>query len=377
MVLLGSTLIALAIANSPLGNNYHDLLHQKAMGLSIEGWINDGLMTIFFLMVGLELEREIYVGELRSIRKSILPVVAAIGGMMVPAAIHLMFNYNTPYQRGAGIPTATDIAFSLALLSFFASRVSYQLKIFLTAVAIADDLGAVVLIAVAYSDDISLFYLGCAIALFAALCVANRLRVNAVSLYVVVGVVLWYCMMRSGVHATIAGVMLSFAIPFRDGGDDSPSYRLQHSLHRPVAFGILPIFALANTGIEFPRDWMGTILSSNSVGIIMGLCLGKPVGIVGACYLMVKIRLAELPSAVTFRSLTGASIAAGIGFTMSIFVSNLAFEDHSLIDSSRVSILISLFLSAAAGTAWFHAFVPPVSLATWEEPAEDEPSVIV
>ncbi len=352
------TLIALLVSNSSFGEQYHATLHLSVFGLSIEQWINDGLMTIFFLLVGLELEREVYVGELRTFRKALLPVVAAIGGMIVPSGIYLVFNIGTEFQRGAGIPTATDIAFALALLSVVAKRVPLELKVFLAAVAIADDLGAVVLIALFYSKSISIFYLLCAALLFGLLCIANRMRVNSILFYLVVGVVLWFLMLRSGIHATITGVLLSFAIPFRDGGEESPSYRLQHWLHYPVALGVLPVFALANTGISIPEGWYVGLFECYSLGIIFGLCVGKPLGILSATYLLVGVRLSELPFGLTLRHVFGASIAAGIGFTMSIFVTNLAFVDHALIDACKIAILASSVLSASVGFFWFIFFVP-------------------
>lgn len=358
IILVVCTLIALTVANSGLGEAYHAMLHYKVGGLHIEEWVNDGLMTLFFLLVGLELEREIYLGELRTFRRALLPVVAAAGGMCVPAAIHLFLNHGTEFQSGAGIPTATDIAFSLGLLSLVASRVPFQLKVFLTAVAIADDLGAVVLIAVAYSNDLSLSYLSAAAIMFLGLCLANRLRVDSIAFYLIAGIFLWAFMLQSGIHATITGVLLSFAIPFRDGGEASPSYRLQHYLHKPVAYIVLPTFALCNTGIKIPTEWLAALTTNNSLGIILGLSLGKPIGISGVSYLLVRSRLAELPNQLTFRHVIGASMAAGIGFTMSIFVTNLAFTNHDDIDSSRIAILVSLVISAAVCISWFCFVVP-------------------
>jgi len=360
VVLAACTLIALIASNSIFGEQYHAILHFDFCGLTIEEWINDGLMTIFFLLVGLELEREVYLGELRTIKKALLPVAAAIGGMIVPSGIFLMFNFGTEFQRGAGIPTATDIAFALALLSVVAKRVPLELKVFLAAVAIADDLGAVILIALFYSKNISFVYLLCAALVFAFLCVANRMRVNSIWFYLAVGVLLWFLMLRSGIHATITGVMLSFAIPFRDGGEESPSYRLQHKLHYPVALGVLPMFALANTGISIADGWFAGLFESCSLGIIFGLCIGKPIGILSATFLLVGTRLSELPTGLTLRHVFGASIAAGIGFTMSIFVTNLAFSDHALIDSCKMAILASSVLSAAVGFIWFTCFIPIV-----------------
>jgi NhaA family Na+:H+ antiporter len=360
-VLVLCTVVAMGIANSPWAHFYHDFLHLPLFGLHIEQWVNDGLMTIFFLLVGLELEREIYLGELSSFRKAMLPVVCAVGGMAVPAGIYLALNYGTEFQRGAGIPTATDIAFSLALLSVVAKRVPFELKVFLTAIAIADDLGAVLLIALVYSQSLSLSYIAYAVLVFLMMCIANRMRVNAVWFYLVTGTILWVFMLRSGIHATISGIMISFALPFRDGGEDSPSYRLQHWLHFPVALIILPVFALANTGIEVPANWSSNLISPASLGIILGLCFGKPLGIMAACQLLLMSGIARMPSGLTLRHVFGAAIAAGIGFTMSIFVTNLAFEDHATIDLCKIAILGSLLISTCAGILWFMLFVPKLA----------------
>jgi NhaA family Na+:H+ antiporter len=358
IILVVCTVAAMLFANSSMRDLYFNLLHWNVFGLHVEEWINDGLMTIFFVLVGLELEREIYHGELRTWRKALLPVVAAIGGMVVPAGIYLLFNSGTEFQRGAGIPTATDIAFSLALLSVVANRVPFELKVFLTAIAIADDLGAVLLIALAYSNSISIIYLMLAACLFALLCIANRMGVDSIWFFSILGIGLWVLMLHSGIHATITGILFSFALPFRDGGHDSPSYKLQHRLHFPVAFGVLPIFAFANTGIAIPPNWLNDLLSPSSLGIALGLCFGKPIGILLACFLLVATGFSNLPTGLTARHVVGAAIAAGIGFTMSIFVTNLAFEDHGTIDSCKISILLSLLTTTLMGLLWFHLFVP-------------------
>jgi len=364
IILMLFTIAALAIANSSVGELYIHWLHTTVLGFTIEHWVNDGLMTIFFLMVGLELEREIYAGELSDIRNAILPICAAIGGMIVPAAIHFSICNGTVYQRGAGIPMATDIAFSLGVLSLVSSRVPFSLKVFLTALAIADDLGAVVVIAIFYTKSISISYLTTAIGIFLGLCVLNRMRINAVWIYMLGGVAMWYCMYHSGVHATISGVLLAFALPFRDGSESSPSYRLQHLLHRPVAFGILPLFALVNTCIPIESNWLTTLGQPNSVGIFLGLVVGKPVGIMLLCFLALKAKLCEMPEELTLSHLMGASLLAGIGFTMSIFVSLLAFDDAELVNSSQVMVLIASAVSAIAGLLWFLARVPRSDPAT-------------
>jgi len=353
------TLAALAIANSPFGESYIHGLHSKLLGMSLEHWVNDGLMAIFFLLVGLELEREIYIGELHSFRNAMLPICAAIGGMIVPAAIHLAFTYGTSAQRGAGIPMATDIAFSLGVLSLLSNRVPFTLKVFLTALAIADDLGAVLVIAFFYTKTLSIAYLVAAAGVFVGLCVLNRLNVNAIWIYMVGGVAMWFCMLHSGIHATLSGVLLAFAMPFRDGGENSPSYRLQQWLHYPVAFGVLPIFAMVNTCIPIGSNWMEGLLQPNSLGIFFGLVIGKPLGILALSFAAVRMKICTVPHDLTWSHLIGASILAGIGFTMSIFVSLLAFEaDEELVNFSQITVLIASMAAAIGGALWFLAFVP-------------------
>jgi len=359
IVLVLFTLIALVVANSPLGESYTHGLHHAILGLSLEHWVNDGLMAVFFLLVGLELEREIYAGELSSFRNALLPICAAIGGMIVPAALHLAFTYGTASQRGAGIPMATDIAFSLGVLSLLSNRVPFALKVFLTALAIADDLGAVLVIAVFYTKSISAGYLVAAIAIFLWLCILNRRRVDAMWIYLVGGVCMWFCLFHSGIHATLSGVLVAFALPFRDGGELTASYRLQHWLHYPVAFGVLPIFALVNTCIPIGGDWLEGLMQSNSLGIFCGLVFGKPLGILLFCFVAVRCKFCTLPQGLTWSHLVGASMLAGIGFTMSIFVSLLAFDgDEKVINFSQIMVLFSSLVAAVAGVFWFMLFVP-------------------
>ncbi len=357
ILLLFCTLLSLAIANTGWGEAYLHFWHQKAnlsfgaveLNLSVEQWINDGLMTIFFLLVGLEIERELYSGELSSFSNAVLPVSAALGGMLVPAAIHYLFNNGTPTQGGFGIPMATDIAFALGMLALAGNRVPYALKIFLTALAIIDDLGAILVIAIFYSGGIQWLYLGASAALLGVLFLLSRLKVYNLVFYLVPGLVLWYCMMKSGVHPTIAGVLLAFAIPFSGESEDTPSYRLQHFLHKPVAFFIVPVFALANTGIRLEEGWLVQMTSANSLGIVAGLVAGKPIGILLFCWLAVRLLKAGLPFNVTWSHLGGAAILAGIGFTMSIFISNLAFADAALVSYSKVAVLLGSLLATIAG----------------------------
>ncbi|HEX4858510.1 MAG TPA: Na+/H+ antiporter NhaA, partial [Usitatibacteraceae bacterium] len=327
VVLLACTVVSLLLANSPAGEAYSAFWKQPLAGLSLELWINDLLMAIFFLLIGLELEREIYSGELSSLRNALLPICAAAGGMLAPALIHYAFNAGTVAQDGFGIPMATDIAFTLGVLALLGSRVPASLKVFVVAFAVIDDLGAIVLIATVYTANVSLAYLGGAIGLWIALVVLNRCNVMRLAPYLVGGALLWFLMLKSGVHATIAGVALAFAIPFsaRDNDLGSPSHRLENLLHKPVAFLILPLFALANTAVVIGPGWVEALAGANSLGIIFGLVVGKPLGIVLFCWIAVKIGLCRLPDDVNWLHLTGAGMLGGIGFTMSIFITNLAF----------------------------------------------------
>jgi len=350
IILVFATAISLVLANSAMQEEYMQLWNYDIAGHSTVHWINDGLMSIFFLMIGLELEREIYQGELSKIRNAALPVFGALGGMVVPASIFLLFNFGTETQSGAGIPMATDIAFAIGILSLLGKRVPASLKVFLTALAVIDDLGAIIVIAIFYTTAISYFNLGVALAIALVLFILNRLKVNTLIPYLIGGVAMWYFMLYSGVHATITGVILAFVIPFGDGGENSPSYKLQHFLHRPVAFFILPLFALANTCITLGAGWEANISTSNSIGIISGLIIGKPLGIVLFSFLAVLLGLGMLPAELKWRNIIGAGFLGGIGFTMSIFITLLAFGEQVTINSSKIAILIA---SVVAGTAGF------------------------
>ncbi len=349
------TAISLAIANSPAGHKYLGFLHSEIGGLSVELWVNDGLMAIFFLLIGLELERELYKGELSSVKRALLPIFAALGGILTPAAIHYTLNAGTPEQAGVGIPMATDIAFAIGVLALLGSRVPASLKVFLTALAVMDDLGAIIVIAVFYSSSLSFLYLMLALGVFAALLAMNRMRVSSLIPYLAGGVVMWFLMLQSGVHATIAGVMLAFTIPFSQIVDDekSPSYRLEHFLHKPVAFIILPIFALANTGIVIGTDWAAELTSANSLGIIFGLVFGKPIGIMILSFLAVTIGVCRLPLDLNWKHIFGAGLLGGIGFTMSIFITNLAFaSDGRIIVGSKMAILLASMTAGTIGFLW-------------------------
>ncbi|MGQ0793488.1 MAG: Na+/H+ antiporter NhaA [Deltaproteobacteria bacterium] len=358
VILILCTAVSILIANSYLGAAYSDFWHAKvgfeaggvALKYSIEHWVNDGMMAIFFLLIGLEIERELYVGELSEPRNAALPLFAAIGGMAVPALLHFAFNSGTPTQSGIGIPMATDIAFALGALAILGSRVPVSLKIFLTALAIIDDLGAIVIIAIFYVGDFSFYNLALSLGVFALLLALNRLRVHRLSVYLLLGAAMWYFMLKSGVHATIAGVLLAFAIPFGRGDAQSPSYKLQHILHKPVAFIIMPIFALANTGIPISGDFLKGLTTSNSLGIFSGLVFGKPIGIALLALAAVKLGVSALPAGVSWRHILGAGFLGGIGFTMSIFITLLAFGDPDIVQSSKIAVLLS---SLVAGTTGF------------------------
>lgn len=364
ILLIVCTAVSLALANTPLGESYLRLWHVKFAGLSIEHWVNDALMAIFFLLVGLELERELYNGELSNFRNALLPIVAAVGGIAVPALIHFGLNQGTSTQAGMGIPMATDIAFALGVLALLGSRAPASLKIFLTALAVMDDLGAIIVIAVFYTADLAVAYLLAALAVFGMLICMNRLlRIMALTPYLIGGMLMWVCMLKSGVHATIAGVLLAFAIPFSSRQDDeaSPSHRLEHMLHKPVAFGILPLFALANTGIIVGSGWTQELQSSNSLGVLAGLVIGKPLGITLLCFAAVAIGICRLPLDLRWTHIFGAGLLGGIGFTMSIFITNLAFSGRpEIINASKMAILLASLSAGILGFLWLQTCGRPI-----------------
>ncbi len=363
ILLIICTIASLVITNWVAGAAYSRLWQTYAGGLSVEHWINDGLMAVFFLFIGLELERELYVGELSDFKNALLPIFAAFGGICFPALIHFAFNYNTPTQAGIGIPMATDIAFALGVLALLGNRVPASLKIFLTALAVMDDLGAIIVIAIFYTANLAVTYLLSAFAVFVTLVTLNRVfRVSNLIPYLLGGVLMWVLMLKSGVHATIAGVLLAFAIPFTGKEDDqaSPSHKLEHFLHKPVAFIILPVFALANTGIAVSSDWSQNLSSSNSLGITLGLLLGKPIGITLISFIVVKIGFCRLPLDLNWKHILGAGLLGGIGFTMSIFITNLAFRDEAhLINASKMAVLLSSLLAGIIGFLWLKFFGEP------------------
>jgi NhaA family Na+:H+ antiporter len=349
IVLICCTAISIALANSPWHDGYLEIWHYNVFKHSLAHWINDGLMAIFFLLIGLELEREVYIGELSNLKNALLPIVAAVGGMLIPAALHFIFNYGTQTQSGAGIPMATDIAFALAVLSLLGNRIPTALKVFLTALAVIDDLGAILVIAIFYTGSIDWAYLGGAIGIFVSLLVLNRIGIRNLIPYLLGGIGMWYLMLHSGIHATIAGVLLAFAIPFGNGDEKSTSYILQKALHIPVAFIVIPLFALANTAVRIPNDWIHAMVELNSIGIFAGLVVGKPVGIFIFSFVSSKIKITRLPDQVTWQHILGAGMLGGIGFTMSIFITLLAFKDERVIDVSKLVILFSSVLSGVLG----------------------------
>lgn len=356
LLLLVCTITSLTLANSAFGESYHHFWLTEFSGKPLEYWINDGLMTIFFLLIGLELEREIYQGELSNIKDALLPIFAAIGGMVVPAVIFLAFNFGTPTQSGSGIPMATDIAFAIGILSLLGNKVPISLKIFLTALAVIDDLGAILIIAIFYTKTIVWGNLAIALGIFVMLFVLGKyFKVKNLLPYLIGGVVMWYFMMHSGVHATITGVLLAFAIPFGSGGNKSTSYILQHFLHKPVAFIILPIFALANTAIIMSGDMTKIATENYSLGVALGLVLGKPIGIFLLTFLTVKIGWCQLPSDMNWKSVLGVGFLGGIGFTMSIFITLLAFDSAAIINNTKLVIVFSSLLAGIIGFVFLKA----------------------
>jgi NhaA family Na+:H+ antiporter len=356
LILIACTIVSVVIANTFAGEGYLHFWHSHldlsfskiSLNYSIEEWVNDGLMAIFFLMVGLEIERELYIGELSDFKNALLPILAAIGGMGIPALFHFIINHGTPTQSGIGIPMATDIAFALGILSLAGNKVPPSVKIFLTALAIIDDLGAVIIIAVFYSKNLSLLYLSISFGIFLLLLVLNKLKIKNLLFYILPGIIMWYFMLKSGVHATISGILLAFAIPFNKQGNNL-SEKVQHFLHKPVAFLIMPIFALANTGIILSEGWHKTLLSDNSLGIVSGLFLGKPFGIILFCLIAIRSKICRLPEGMRWSHLIGVGILAGLGFTMSIFIANLAFDDYEIIQNSKIAILAASLLAGLIG----------------------------
>lgn len=350
-------ILSLAVANSPLSQPLQDLLdtvigfENKTVHLnySVSMWINDGLMAIFFLLVGLEIKREIVEGELSSPKKAIMPILCAIGGAIVPAAIFLALNSGAETAAGWAIPMATDIAFALAVISLLDKRVPVSLKIFLAALAIVDDLIAILVIAFFYSSGIELAYIGYAAAFMAVLVLMNRFNVNNPYLYLIPGIFVWYFIHHSGIHATIAGVMIAMTLPTNDTSIESPLERLEHALVKPVNFLIIPIFAFANTNITLQSEMLHGLTSSLGLGIFFGLLVGKPVGILVTSWICNRLGMGTLPEGSNWTHIIGVGLLAGIGFTMSIFISILSFNNPLFVSEAKLSVLLTSIIAGTAG----------------------------
>lgn len=356
-ILFSCLILSLIIANSPLGDGFNRILETQLgfennavhLRYPVALWINDGLMAIFFLLVGLEIKREIVEGELSSPKKAILPIICAMGGAIVPAVIYAQFNGGTPTVDGWGIPMATDIAFALAILSLLSEKVPVSLKIFLAALAIVDDLLAILVIAVFYSSDLHYINLIYAAALLALLFIFNRLGVKKLAFYLIPGVLIWYFVHHSGIHATIAGVLTAMTLPTTADHKESPLEKLEHGLNKPVSFFIIPIFALANTNIRLEEGMVEGLFTNLGIGIILGLVLGKPIGIMLVSWLGVKLKISQLPDQAGWIHILGVGLLAGIGFTMSIFISILSFDDPMLVQEAKFSILVGSVISGILG----------------------------
>lgn len=357
LVLMASAALGMIVANSYFAESYDHILHTKLGGLSILHWINDGLMALFFLLVGLEIKREMLVGELNSWPRRSLPLIAAAGGMLAPALIYFAINYETPETwRGWAVPTATDIAFALGVLSLFGSRIPNSLKVFLTSLAIMDDLGAILIIAIFYASDLSMQALGLAGLATLVLFAFNWFGVKRLTPYLIVGALLWVATLFSGVHATLAGVVLALTIPLGDvsgghGGDnhDSPLYRLEDALGTGVAFIVVPIFGFANAGVSLEGVTFDMLLAPLSLGVMLGLFVGKQLGIMTFVVAAHRTGMVHLPAEASWRELYGVAILCGIGFTMSLFIGLLAFADPAQIAETKLAVLCGSILSALVG----------------------------
>lgn len=358
IILFICVLISLTIANSPLGDAFENILNTP-LGFETASvhlryttalWINDGLMAIFFLLVGLEIKRELVSGELSTPRQALLPIFCAFGGAIVPAGIYFAVNQGTETVSGWGIPMATDIAFALAVIAMLGKRVPASLKVFLAALAIVDDLIAILVIAIFYSAELHTIYLGYAAAILALLFIFNRLGVRSLIFYLIPGLFIWYFVHHSGIHATIAGVLTAMTIPLATKGQkEPPLLKLEHALTTPVNFLIVPLFALANTAIRFEEGMLEGLVSPLGIGIIVGLMLGKPVGVYLMTKLAILLRIGSMPQGASWAQIIGVGLLAGIGFTMSIFIALLSFSDNLLIAEAKFSILVASLLSGVTG----------------------------
>ncbi|MFV8450878.1 Na+/H+ antiporter NhaA [Vibrio campbellii] len=362
ILLVIAAAIAMTIANSPLGESYQAMLHTYVFGMSVSHWINDGLMAVFFLLIGLEVKRELLEGALKSKETAIFPAIAAVGGMLAPALVYVAFNAGDPEAiSGWAIPAATDIAFALGIIALLGKRVPISLKVFLLALAIIDDLGVVVIIALFYTGDLSTMALLVGFVMTGVLFMLNAKEVTKLTPYMIVGAILWFAVLKSGVHATLAGVVIGFAIPLKGKkGEHSPLKHMEHALHPYVAFGILPLFAFANAGISLEGVSMSGLTSMLPLGIALGLLVGKPLGIFTFSWAAVKLGIAKLPQGVNFIHIFAVSVLCGIGFTMSIFISSLAFANVSpeFDTYARLGILMGSTTAAIIGYALLHFSLP-------------------
>ena len=351
-ILMAVAALALIVANSSAGPAYFEILEQKYLGLSVLHWINDALMALFFLLVGLEIKREFIGGELSSWSTRSLPAIAALGGMAVPALVYVLLNSATPESlAGWAIPAATDIAFALGILALAGKRVPMSLKVFLAALAIMDDLGAVIIIAIFYTAQLNVWALGGVAAVTLILTGMNRIGIKALAPYLILGAGLWILMHESGVHATLAGVVLALTIPIA-GNEASPLHRLEHGLHKPVAFVIVPIFGFANAGVSLSGLSLETFTHPVTLGVAAGLFIGKQIGVFGATWLAVKLKLAAMPREATWAQVYGVALLCGVGFTMSLFIGLLAFPGHAdWVEEVKIGVLTGSMLSAIAGLA--------------------------
>jgi Na+:H+ antiporter, NhaA family len=356
LVLMASAALGMVAANTALAGSYTELLHTKLGGLTVLHWINDGLMALFFLLVGLEIKREILAGELDSWPRRALPCIAALGGMIAPALIFFAINWQSPETwRGWAIPTATDIAFALGVLSLFGSRIPNSLKVFLTSLAIMDDLGAILIIATFYASDLSVMALGAAAVITLLLFGLNRFGVMRLAPYLLLGAGLWAAMLFSGIHATLAGVVLAMTIPLGSMSEEnetgSPLCRLEDRLGLWVAFLVLPVFGFANAGVSLADASMASLFAPLSLGIAAGLFFGKQIGIMGSILIAIRIGIAHLPAGASWRQIYGVALLCGIGFTMSLFIGLLAFTDTEHEPMVKLAVLAGSLLSALAGAA--------------------------
>jgi len=353
IVLIACTVLALIAANSGLASSYDHFWHEeRALSFSFAHLVNDGLMAVFFFVVGLEIKRELLTGELSSFKKASLPIFGAIGGMLVPALIFFALNNNTPTAGGWGIPMATDIAFAIGIVALLGKRVHPALKVFLLALAIVDDIGAIIVIAFFYTATINWTMLLIAFGLLGLLIAGNKNGIRSLFFYSIVGVIVWYLFLQSGVHATVAGVLVAFTVPSinkKNSEAESTLVRFENGLHGFVAFAIMPLFALANAGVTISGGAFASLAKPLTLGILLGLCIGKPLGITLFAWLGGKLNLASLPENVGWADLLRISMLGGIGFTMSLFITNLAFTDVGVIDKAKLGVLLGSFISGVIG----------------------------